>query len=85
MCIRDRVSEVAVIGAPDPNLGEVIRCFVVSKSPDLTEEQLIVYCQEHLAKYKVPASIEFMEELPKNTTGKILRRALRNAVLEQAK
>ncbi|QFK70500.1 fatty acid--CoA ligase family protein [Pradoshia sp. D12] len=79
------VSEVAVIGAPDPNLGEVIRCFVVSKSLDLTEEQLINYCHEHLAKYKVPTSIEFMEELPKNTTGKILRRALRNTVLQQTK
>ena len=79
------ISEVAVIGAPDPNLGEVIKCFVVSKNPELTEKQLIEYCQAHLAKYKVPESIEFMDELPKNTTGKILRRALKNAVLQQTK
>ena len=79
------ISEVAVIGAPDPNLGEVIRCFVVSKNPELTEEELIHYCQEHLVKYKVPESIDFMDELPKNTTGKILRRALKNAVLQETK
>ena len=74
---------MAVIGAPDPNLGEVIRCFVVAKRSSLTEEELIDYCKERLAKYKVPKSIDFMEELPKNTTGKILRRALKNAVLQQ--
>lgn len=78
------IAEVAVIGAPDPNLGEVIRCFVVSKQASLTEEELIDYCIERLAKYKVPKSIDFMEELPKNTTGKILRRALRNTVLQQS-
>lgn len=78
------IAEVAVIGAPDPNLGEVIRCFVVAKRSSLTEEELIDYCKERLAKYKVPKSIDFMEELPKNTTGKILRRALKNAVLQQS-
>ena len=56
-----------------------------AKTVELTEEQLINYCQEHLVKYKVPESIDFMDELPKNTTGKILRRALKNAVLQQTK
>jgi len=72
------VVETAVIGVPDPNFGEAVKCFVVSRNPNLTEEQLIEYCREHLAKYKVPSSIEFLEELPKNTTGKILRRALKD-------
>ncbi|MBX9971888.1 fatty acid--CoA ligase family protein [Cytobacillus firmus] len=79
---HEDVVEVAVLGVPDPNLGEAVRCYVVSKNPQLTEELLLAYCAEHLAKYKVPASIEFLEELPKNTTGKILRRALRNQVLQ---
>lgn len=72
------VVEVAVVGVPDPNQGEAVRGYVVSKNPSLTEEEVIAYCREHLAKYKVPNSIEFLEELPKNTTGKILRRALKD-------
>lgn len=79
---HEDVVEVAVLGVPDPNLGEAVRCYVVSKNPQLTEELLLAYCAEHLAKYKVPSSIEFLEELPKNTTGKILRRALKNQVLQ---
>ena len=76
------VVEVAVLGVPDPNLGEAVRCYVVTKNPELTIEDLYEYCRERLAKYKVPNSIEFLEELPKNTTGKILRRALKNKVLQ---
>ncbi|UOE56673.1 fatty acid--CoA ligase family protein [Bacillus sp. CMF12] len=79
---HEDVVEVAVLGVPDPNLGEAVRCYAVTKNPQLTEELLLAYCAEHLAKYKVPTSIEFLEELPKNTTGKILRRALRNQVLQ---
>jgi len=75
------VVEVAVVGVPDPNFGEAVKCFVVSKNDSLTEEELIAYCREHLAKYKVPSSIEFLEELPKNTTGKILRRALKEQLI----
>jgi len=76
------VVEAAVIGVPDPNLGEAVRCYVVKKNPSLTENELMDYCTQHLAKYKLPSSIEFLEELPKNTTGKILRRALKTQVLQ---
>ncbi|MFB6465245.1 fatty acid--CoA ligase family protein [Cytobacillus sp. Hz8] len=79
------IVEVAVLGVPDPNQGEAVSCFVVSKSPELTEEELLVYCKDHLAKYKIPKTIEFLEELPKNTTGKILRRALKDKVLQEFK
>ncbi|MEH7414328.1 fatty acid--CoA ligase family protein [Neobacillus drentensis] len=72
------VVEAAVVGIPDPNQGEAVTAYVVSKNPGLTKEQVQEYCREHLAKYKVPTTIEFIEELPKNTTGKILRRALKN-------
>ncbi|MFC0274587.1 fatty acid--CoA ligase family protein [Metabacillus herbersteinensis] len=80
---HEDVVEVAVVGVPDLNFGEGVKCFVVSKKADLTEETLLEYCKEHLAKYKVPSSIEFLNELPKNTTGKILRRALKGQVLQK--
>lgn len=76
------VVEVAVVGVPDPNQGEAVRAYVVSKNSSITEETLLAYCTEHLAKYKVPSSIEFLEELPKNTTGKILRRALKDQIVK---
>ncbi len=71
------IVEAAVIGVPDPNFGEEVLAFIVKKDASLTEEQLKEYCAEKLAKYKVPKSFEFLEELPKNTTGKILRRSLK--------
>jgi long-chain acyl-CoA synthetase len=79
------IVEVAVLGVPDPNFGEAVKCFVVSQNKDITESELMSYCSEHLAKYKIPSSIDFLEELPKNTTGKILRRALKTKVLEEIK
>jgi long-chain acyl-CoA synthetase len=79
------VVEAAVLGVPDPNFGEAVKCYVVSKNPNLTEKDLLDYCSQHLAKYKVPSSIEFLEELPKNTTGKILRRALKEQVKQISK
>ncbi|MCM3767381.1 fatty acid--CoA ligase family protein [Neobacillus niacini] len=76
------VVEVAVLGVPDPNQGEAVHAYVVSKRADLTEADLVSYCKEHLAKYKMPSAIVFLDELPKNTTGKILRRALRQQVTQ---
>jgi long-chain acyl-CoA synthetase len=77
------IVEVAVLGVPDPNQGEAVASYVVSKNPNLTVEQLLAYCKEHLAKYKVPSVIEFIDELPKNTTGKILRMALKAQVAQK--
>ncbi|PLS18810.1 long-chain fatty acid--CoA ligase [Bacillus sp. M6-12] len=76
------VVEAAVIGVPDPNQGEAVHCFVVKKNDSLTEAELTLFCSEHLAKYKLPSQIDFLEELPKNTTGKILRRSLKNQILQ---
>ncbi|KQL55050.1 long-chain fatty acid--CoA ligase [Heyndrickxia shackletonii] len=74
------VVEAAVIGIPDPEQGEAIKCFVVTKNSELTAQALMNYCKERLAKYKLPTIIEFIDELPKNTTGKILRRALKDQI-----
>ena len=77
---RDLV-EAAVLGVPDPNLGEEVLAYVVKKEgSEVTEEQLLAFCEKRLAKYKVPKRIEFLDELPKNTTGKILRRSLKQQV-----
>ncbi|WP_110114387.1 fatty acid--CoA ligase family protein [Bacillus sp. CGMCC 1.16541] len=81
---HEAVTEVAVIGVPDMNFGEAVKCFVVVRDSTVTEEDLLQHCREQLAKYKVPTEIEFLEELPKNTTGKILRRALKQQLLEQS-
>ncbi|SHG74291.1 fatty acid--CoA ligase family protein [Ornithinibacillus halophilus] len=76
------VAEVAVVGVPDSNTGEAVLSFVVLKDKSVTEEDLVEFCKAHLAKYKVPSKIEFLDELPKNTTGKILRRQLRDQVTQ---
>lgn len=74
------IAEVAVVGSPDPNTGEKVIAFTVSKSDRLDEVGLRAFCRERLARYKIPSRFEFLEELPKNTTGKILKNPLREKV-----
>jgi len=77
---RDIV-EAAVVGLPDPDFGESILAFIVLKEGiEVDAEALEKYCAARLAKYKVPKRFEFLEELPKNATGKILRRSLKEQV-----
>ncbi|NPC92102.1 fatty acid--CoA ligase family protein [Bacillus sp. WMMC1349] len=78
------VAEAVVIGVPDPNKGEVVQCYVVPKSKTLTEEEIVSHCERHLAKYKRPSTITFLDEIPKNSTGKILRRALKDILTKQS-
>ncbi len=72
------VIEVAAVGVPDERSGEAVKVFVVRKDPNLTEAELIAYCQQNLTGYKVPHRIEFRDDLPKSNVGKILRRELRD-------
>lgn len=72
------VLEVGVVGVTDQEYGERVKACIVKKDPNLTNEEIISHCREHLAAYKVPKIIEFFSELPKTNVGKILRRALKD-------
>lgn len=74
----DGVLEAAAVGMPDEKSGEIVKLFVVRSDSAVTEEDIINFCRENLAGYKVPKQIEFRDELPKTNVGKILRRALRD-------
>ncbi|WP_067693802.1 FadD3 family acyl-CoA ligase [Nocardia jejuensis] len=70
------VSQVAVIGVPDERLGQVGRAFVVTTSA-VSEPDLIEWARDHMAGYKVPRSVRFLDELPLNATGKVQKDRLR--------
>jgi acyl-CoA synthetase (AMP-forming)/AMP-acid ligase II len=72
------VLEVAVIGLPDERWGEAIKA-VVTRRPgsSLTEAELIDYCRVRMAHFKCPASVDFIEALPKGGTGKVQKTVLR--------
>jgi fatty-acyl-CoA synthase len=72
------ILEAAVVGVPDPEWGETLRAFIVLRNgQQLTEVDVINYCREHLADYKRPRKVTFIAEMPRNPTGKILKRELR--------
>ena len=74
------VQDVAVIGIPHEEFGEQIKAFCeINRNVTVTEKELIEYCRGQLASYKRPRSIEFVDELPKNTVGKITKNELRKA------
>jgi len=70
------VREAAAFGVPDATSGQAVRVAVVKKDPSLTAEDVIRHCREHLTAYKIPRFVEFRDELPKSSIGKVLRRAL---------
>ncbi len=73
-----KILEACAVGLPDEYRGETVKAFVVVRSGEtLTEEEIIEYCKERLALYKVPRKIAFLDALPKSAVGKILRRELR--------
>ena len=75
---HSKILEACAVGIPDAYRGETVKAFVVVKPGEtLTEEEVIRYCKEKLAAYKVPREITFLDALPKSAVGKILRRELR--------
>jgi long-chain acyl-CoA synthetase len=78
IAMMDGVLECACVGVPNEKTGEAAKVFVVKKDESLTAEAVRDYCKERLTGYKVPRHIAFIDELPKSTVGKILRRELRD-------
>jgi long-chain acyl-CoA synthetase len=73
----DGVLESACIGIEDPKSGEAPSLFVVKSDPNIGHQDILDFCREKLAAYKIPKKITFLEQLPKSTVGKLLRRELR--------
>jgi fatty-acyl-CoA synthase len=76
---HDAVLEASVVGVPDEHWGEAVKALVVLRpGKTATYEEIISFCRQNLASYKKPSSVEFRQELPKNPTGKILKRLIRD-------
>ncbi len=81
-----RVLEAAVVGVPHKYKGEIVKAYVVLKEGSgLTEEEVIEFCKERLASYKLPKEVEFVKDLPKSMIGKVLRGELREKELLKKK
>lgn len=78
------IAECAVIGLPDEKTGEAVCAFVVAEKNPPTPAEITEFSRQHLTAYKVPKRIEFIDELPKNAVGKVLRRELRKEFERQA-
>src|SRR5690625_2821615 len=73
------VIEAAVVGIPNENWGEIPRAYIVkSENSSLTKEEIMEYCRTHLASFKVPKEVAFVEQLPRNAVGKILKNVLKD-------
>jgi acyl-CoA synthetase (AMP-forming)/AMP-acid ligase II len=75
---NEKIMEAAVVGVPDDQWGEVVKAYIVLRpSVTMGKDEVVNFCQEHLASYKKPRYVEFVDSLPKNSLGKILKKDLR--------
>ena len=71
------VLETAVVGVADDKMGESVKAFLVLKEgKSATKEEIVEFCQQSLPDYAVPQSVEFIDKLPRNPMGKVLKRML---------
>jgi long-chain acyl-CoA synthetase len=76
--LNPKILEASVLGIPDPYRGETVKAFVVLKPGEkAAAEEIIEFCRQNLARFKVPTQVEFRKELPKSHVGKVLRKVLR--------
>jgi acyl-CoA synthetase (AMP-forming)/AMP-acid ligase II len=74
----DGVVESAVVGVPDERMGEIGKAYVVRRTgATITEGEVVAFARQRLANFKVPRQVEFVDELPRNLAGKVLKRELR--------
>lgn len=86
LCSLPGVARAAVIGVPDTRLGEVARAYIVrAAGAQLDEAGVIAWCRDNMANYKVPRAVRFVEELPVNAGGKVLKTALREMAEAEAR
>ena len=76
------IADVAVIGVPDDKWGETVKAVITRSDPELTEDAVIAFAREQLAGYKIPRSIDWMDAIPRNPSGKILKTELRKPYWE---
>jgi malonyl-CoA/methylmalonyl-CoA synthetase len=77
------VAEVAVVGLPDEEFGERVTAVVVRDDPELTEREVQDFCRDDLAGYKKPREVVFVDELPRNAMGKVLKHEVREGLVEE--
>jgi long-chain acyl-CoA synthetase len=73
------ISDSAIIGEPDLMRGSIIRAFVVSDDPSITEDDVKKFARKHLASYKTPRKVDFVSEIPRDEKGKVIPDLLRRS------